>query len=768
MSPTSPIRIGITLLTCIAFAVSIAGAQTTWYVDDDGPGDPAPGSVQESDPLEDGSPEHPFDAIQEGINAAVDGDLVLVADGRYVGVGNRLVRFHGKAVTVRSMNGPADCVIDCNGQSAALYFQDGESNETVVDGLTITDGEDVLGGAIYVLDASPTFMNCVLLGNAAEGAGGAVFSLGGGAGVREPTRIVNCVIEGNQATESGGGIAVFLADLVIEGSALCNNISWGVGGAIACVAGEVSIDGCDIHDNTAFYKGGGLHCSVGPATIRDCTVTENMAGVSGGGVYTDLAALTLTGSAVTSNIAYGYLNDSGAGVSCLDSQVEISACAFIGNTSYMDGGGLQLYLCEAWVTDTAFNSNAAVDSGAGVDAIGTTAMFAGCVVSENVSSFRGGGISSSGGDPTFVDCEIADNSAVTGGGICSGGKLAVRGCEIRENVANYGGGIYWDCSNARDYLIVVDSAVSENTAARRGGGIHGEGRLGPATIANSTIAGNMANGISPDYGAAGLFFLWTDLAMVNCEVVDNVASRGDCGGLRLHGPRTALLSNCTIAHNTAQGLGGGVGCDGDRELTLVNSVVWGNSADAGSQLAARESRILVSYSDVDGGEGGVYLDETATLHWGPGNIDTDPLFVDPDVGDYHVSAGSPCIDAGCNCGVPRDVTDADGDGDTDEYLPFDLDGEGRFFDDPDTPDTGSGLPPIVDMGAYEFGGSDLPPCRGDLDGDRDVDAADLSVLLANYGMLEGATGADGDMDCDGDVGLSDLARLLSVYGTTCE
>ena len=72
------------------------------------------------------------------------------------------------------------------------------------------------------------------------------------------------------------------------------------------------------------------------------------------------------------------------------------------------------------------------------------------------------------------------------------------------------------------------------------------------------------------------------------------------------------------------------------------------------------------------------------------------------------------------------------------------------------------------MGAYEFGGSDLPPCRGDLDGDRDVDLGDLAVLLGNYGMTGGATGAEGDMDCDGDVELSDLADFLGTYGDVCE
>ncbi|MBU0616324.1 MAG: hypothetical protein KKI02_01265, partial [Planctomycetes bacterium] len=58
-------------------------------------------------------------------------------------------------------------------------------------------------------------------------------------------------------------------------------------------------------------------------------------------------------------------------------------------------------------------------------------------------------------------------------------------------------------------------------------------------------------------------------------------------------------------------------------------------------------------------------------------------------------------------------------------------------------------------------------CLGDLDGDNDIDLADLSQLLAHYG-LTGMTYEDGDLDGDGDVDLSDLSALLAVYGTTCD
>lgn len=61
-----------------------------------------------------------------------------------------------------------------------------------------------------------------------------------------------------------------------------------------------------------------------------------------------------------------------------------------------------------------------------------------------------------------------------------------------------------------------------------------------------------------------------------------------------------------------------------------------------------------------------------------------------------------------------------------------------------------------------------PPCFGDLDGDLDVDLTDLAILLANFGVSEGAAASDGDLDTDGDVDLTDLALLLANYGTICE
>ena len=118
-----------------------------------------------------------FPTIQAGINAAQDGDEVVVADGVYTGPGNRNVVFAGKAITLRSENGPTNCIIDCESLGRGFIFYELETPATIVDGFTITNGLGHPGGAIYAYYfSSPTIANCVITGNTGDtGGGGGIF-----------------------------------------------------------------------------------------------------------------------------------------------------------------------------------------------------------------------------------------------------------------------------------------------------------------------------------------------------------------------------------------------------------------------------------------------------------------------------------------------------------------------------------------------------------------------------------------------------------------
>ena len=103
--------------------------------------------------------------------------------------------------------------------------------------------------------------------------------------------------------------------------------------------------------------------------------------------------------------------------------------------------------------------------------------------------------------------------------------------------------------------------------------------------------------------------------------------------------RDATFANCTITNNSAEQKGGGFRGFGK----LINCIVWGNEAVQGSQIAVAFGILEVDYSDVEGGvsEVEVFVGEGTNLDWGEGNIDLDPLFVDPDSGDFRLLTGSP-------------------------------------------------------------------------------------------------------------------------------
>ncbi len=198
--------------------------------------------------------------IQSAIDAAIDGDTIWVADGAYSGDGNLEIDFQGKAITVRSENGPAGCIIDCRGEGRAFYFGGGETADSVLDGLTITNGSHSSGAGILCMGSSPTIRNCIFSGNAAEQYGGGLCNSNGS----HPT-VVDCTFRENSCSAF---------DLFGQGGAIANRY-----------ASSPILSNCTFIDNSAGYSAGAIgNFEASSPHVARCVFRNNSVSLYGGAV----------------------------------------------------------------------------------------------------------------------------------------------------------------------------------------------------------------------------------------------------------------------------------------------------------------------------------------------------------------------------------------------------------------------------------------------------------------------------------------------------
>jgi len=222
--------------------------------------------------------------IQSGISAAATGDTVLVAPGIYTGEGNRDIDFSGKSVVLLSAGGPDVTIIDCQGSSIephrAFYFHNGEDTTSTINGLTIKNGYNTSGGAIYCRSLSfPIFNNCVFENNIASGSGGV------SSGFEGSPRFRDCTFLGNQA-DYGGALIYGLVWFEVT-SCLFKDNNAIHGGAISAEQTNPNITQCVFIHNTATEEGGSLYIgSTSNAKINACTFYGDSA-QNGASIYCD-------------------------------------------------------------------------------------------------------------------------------------------------------------------------------------------------------------------------------------------------------------------------------------------------------------------------------------------------------------------------------------------------------------------------------------------------------------------------------------------------
>jgi len=308
---------------------------------------------------------------------------------------------------------------------------------------------------------------------------------------------------------------------------------------------------------------------------------------------------------------------------------------------------------------------------------GDTVFVAAGTYYENIS-FNGKDIvvtSLQGAESTFIDgnqegtvvtfANGEDSTAVLSGfTITNGNGSGVEGYEGR------GGGIFCISSSPTLRDLIVTANQTENSGAGLWFG-SSNSQLVDLVISNNSVVGYgspAGGGISMNYDS--------DLTIDNILVVGNEATFG--AGIELWDSSDPTMNNVTLVGNIG-GTGGGIFMGAGCHPIINNSIFWDNQPQ--EMVVGESDTVSVSYSDVSGGQGGI--DGDGMVYWGEGNIDEDPIFCEPENGDYSISLVSPLIGAGSEgnsigdleigCGIEpiiTEITDVPNDQGNWVYLGF--------------------------------------------------------------------------------------------------
>ncbi|HXG94930.1 MAG TPA: right-handed parallel beta-helix repeat-containing protein [Blastocatellia bacterium] len=330
-----------------------------------------------------------YPTIQQAINAAVDGDTVVVSPGTYF----ESINFMGKAITVTSERGPEVTIIDGrNTFGPVVTFKFHESRLSVLNGFTVQKGvgfnDHLLGGGIYVAFSSPTIKHNIISDNqSSTGAGVGVFS---GSPLIQGNAIIN---------NHGPGVSlVQLSDAqVLDNTISGNRASEGAGIEVAFVRGKPLIRGNVITNNevAGFFFGDGTPASSGGGVLIRSTsgvilvqnqITSNKgafgAGISLSNSYVEGVNNTIADNDATSKVSAVY--------------VEPGVTGSLHNNLLIAKQGQSAVGCrvDVYTLEVAFRNN-------NIYAPGGMAFGGGCIVPVG----PGGNISA---DPLFVNEAAGD------------------------------------------------------------------------------------------------------------------------------------------------------------------------------------------------------------------------------------------------------------------------------------------------------------------------------------------------------------------------
>lgn len=433
---------------------------------------------------------------------------------------------------------------------------------------------------------------------------------------------------------------------------------------------KIAFKNCTFYLNSA-SAGGGIYNQSSSPNIINCAFNNNSGG-QGGGMFNNssfpiLTNCTFSNNSSTSGLGGGMLNYSSSPI--------LDNCIFSNNTG---SGMFNTASSSPHISNTSFNNNNGTSGGGGgVVNMNSSPIFNNCSFTGNTSPNFGGGMYNSSSSPDITNSSFTNNSSGNGGGMYNDGSSNpnITLCSFIGNSATADGGGVYNLPNSSPNI--ANSNFSNNTAANKGGGMYNN--QAHPTVSNCIFSTNTAR------EGGGIFNNYGSLSLKNSTLKNNKATNQGGGGMENFNATTVEIINCNFNNNTANSDGGGV-LNLYTPLVVSNATFSNNTANTGGGIYIYSSNTSINNSIIYGNNTGIYVAFGAAPtisnsniqggYSGTGNINADPLFADAANGNYHLSCGSPCINAGNNTNVITGVSK-------------DLDGSTRIQGG------------TVDMGAYE-------------------------------------------------------------------
>jgi len=287
-----------------------------------------------------------YQTIQEGIDASSNNMTITVRSGTYKGSGNTDIDFKGKNIILISENGAENTIIDCEGYNRGFYFQNNETDLSVLIGFKIINGTSDKGGnsdrpqygGIFCSNSSPKIKNCI---------------------------IENCY---------GPGINLHESSAVIENCQIINNSKYG----IYFQYSYPKLIGCNISNN----KIDGILMSEGSEpNISKCTINNNE---RNGVIYDRKSIPTIDRSVITGNHENGIYCFTGGGGLIITSSI-------ISNNFYrgfvLDYAWYHTYVVNCLITGHSYSSK-----GAAILANKSDLHIINCTITKNSTTEYGGAL----------------------------------------------------------------------------------------------------------------------------------------------------------------------------------------------------------------------------------------------------------------------------------------------------------------------------------------------------------------------------------------